>query len=232
MGFPIVRAFTAMPDPAELTPNWTHAGRVMRSVTHDVNNQLGAVLAYAELIALAPERHAETAQMAREIASAVRDSTTMLDTVAALVAHDSVTVETINLPDLLTRVVALFRFELDRGGSGIEVQFPREVCAFPGVRSRMVRAFVHTLRHAANHALASQPKAKVIVRVTHTPVDFRVEIETKGGGNLPLVSVFPEVLSEARDHLHYHHGDLTWSDPAAILEIPRDTRLIKPTSTR
>lgn len=221
-----------MSDPAELTPNWTHAGRVMRSVTHDVNNQLGAVLAYAELIALAPERHAETAQMAREIASAVRDSTIMLDTVAALVAHDSVTVETINLPDLLTRVIALFRFELDRGGSGIEVQFPREVCAFPGVRSRIVRALVHTLRHAANRALTAAPKAKVIARITHTPEDFRVEIETKGGGSVPVESAFPEALSEAREHLRYHHGHLNWSDPVAVLEIPRDTRLIKPSSAR
>lgn len=217
-----------MPDPGDLALNWTHAGRVMRSVTHDVNNQLGAVLAYAELIALAPERHAETSQMAREIASAVRDSTTMLDTVAALVAHDVVTVETINVPDLLTRVIALFRFEVDRGGSGIEVQFPREVCAFPGVRSRMVRAFVHTLRHAANRALSAQPKAKVIVRVSHTPEDFRIEFETRGGGTVPVESEFPEYLREAREHLRYHHGDLTWADPVAVLEIPRDTRLIKP----
>jgi len=219
-----------MPDPINnLPPNWTHAGRVMRSVTHDVNNQLGAVLAYAELIALAPERHAETAQMARDIVSAVRDSTNLLDTVATLVAHDIATIETINLTEVLTRVANLFRFELDRGGSGIEVQFPREVCAFPGVRTRIVRALVHTLRHAADHALTSEPKGKVLVRVSHTPAAFRVEAEKKGGGPARIESDFPEALTEAREHLRYHRGDLVWNDAGvAVLEIPRDTGLIKP----
>ena len=214
--------------PNDLQPNWTHAGRVMRSVSHDVNNQLGAVLAYAELIGLAPERHSDTVQMARDIVSAVRDSTNMLDTVATLVAHDIVTIETINLPDLLTRAVTLFRFELDRGGSGIEIQFPREVCAFPGVRTRMVRALVHTLRHAADRALIADPKGKVRASVTHTPAAFRVEIEKKGGGPSPMDLEFPKELTEARDHVRYHNGQLLWVNGAAVMEIPRDTRLIKP----
>lgn len=219
-----------MPDATNnLPPNWTHAGRVMRSVTHDVNNQLGAILAYAELIALAPERHTENVQMARDIVSAVRDSTTMLDTVAAIVAHDVVSIETINLPDLMTRVAYLFRFELDRGGSGIEVEFPRETCAFPGVRTRMVRALVHTLRHAAERALMSQPKGKVHARVSHDPMTLRVEIEKRGGGSSPVLPGFPEELLEAREHVRYHHGELTWKDSGvAVIEIPRDTRLIKP----
>lgn len=200
----------------------------MRSVTHDVNNQLGAVLAYAELIALAPERHTDVIQMARDIVNAVRDSTNMLDTVAALVAHDIVTIETIHLTDLLTRVVTLFRFELDRGGSGIEIQFPREVCAFPGVRTRIVRALVHALRHAADRALAADPKGKVRASVTHTPTAFRVEVEKKGGGPSSMDLEFPKGLTEARDHVRYHNGQLVWANGIAVLEIPRDTRLIKP----
>jgi len=202
---------------SRLHENWKHAGRLLRGTAHEVNNQLGAILAYADLIALSPGCSPEIAAMAKDIAGAVRAGAARIDTLAALVSEDLATVETIHLNDLLPRVATLFRFELDRGGPGIGVTLPESVCAFPGVRTRVVRAFMQAIRFA----LGAAPGGSGLgIRVHATSERFVVEIGDCSGSE-------PALLDEVRDHVEYHHGTLTLESRTLRIEFPRDTGLIR-----
>jgi C4-dicarboxylate-specific signal transduction histidine kinase len=220
---------TPPPDPREdhLLENWTHAGRVIRSVAHDINNHLGAILAYAQLIAAAPETRADARRMATEISIAARDSSVQLETLTALVSRDLSSVGTIYLNEVLVRVCALFRVELERGGSGIDLAMPETVCAFAGVRTRIVRALTHTLRHAADRVFVSQTPRRISLRLTCAGEGFRIEILGPALDPASCGEEFPQALAEAREHLRYHRGELMWVPPGcARLEVPRDTGLI------
>ncbi len=206
-----------------LADNWLHAGRLLRSVTHDVNNHFGAILAYAELIALAPGRMDDIATMAKDITAAVRESTAQLSVAAALVSDDLVTVETIHLNELLPRISRLFRFELDKGDAAIAFALPSEVCAFPGVRTRIVRALTHVIRHAADTMGPEENARRIRIRVTRSATGFTIEIEGgSGSGELPVS------LAEANEHVRYHRGEMAWVRQGCIrIEIPQDTGVIK-----
>ncbi len=210
---------------------WILAGRSIRSFAHEVNNHLGAVLAYAELIAAHPESGAEARRMAVEISAAARDSAARLDVLTALVSSDLATVDTIHFNEMLLRLSTLFRFELERGGSGLEILIPKTVCAFAGVRARIVRALVHTLRHAADRALAARTSRKITLRLTRESDKFIIEITGPALDSAAGDMEFPGALAEAREHLRYHDGELRWAAPGSVrLEVPCDTGLVKRTA--
>ena len=214
----------ASPHPEGYLPdNWLLAGRALRGVTHGVNNHLGAILAYAELIALSPTASADIASMARGISAAVRESTAQLDTVAALVSEDLAAVETIHLNAALPHISNLFRFEIERAGLGLDLVLPDQVCAFPGVRTRIYRALSHVVRHAADAMNPQRNASKLRVRLTRTVGGFAIEVEGNSGS-----AEIPASLDEARAHIAYHHGRMTCPKPGTLrIEIPQDTGLIK-----
>jgi len=188
-----------------------------------VNNHLGAILAYAELIALVPGCSPEVSVMAKGISAAVRQSSAPLDTLAALVSEDLVTVETINLNEGLSCVSELFRFDLGRAGFGLDVSLPATVCAFPGVRTRVYRAIAHVIRYTADTMESTRELRRVRIRLVRTPDGFAAEVFGHSS-----TSELPAALDEARAHIAYHGGKLTSPTPGALrIEIPLETRLIK-----
>ena len=58
---------------------YAQIGRCVNSVTHDVNNYLGAIMAYAELIGLDAQLPDDSQRMIGEIVSAVRKSSDLIN---------------------------------------------------------------------------------------------------------------------------------------------------------
>ena len=188
--------------------NALHAGRVLRGAAHEINNYLGAILAYAELTAASRTVGEDDRRMAQESADAARQAAAVLGVVAAIVSSDLVTVEEISLKHIVAQVCSLFRIELERLGSGIEVLTPTPPCQIRGVRSRIVRAVVHSLRHLTDATKPIRPVCRVRVRLSSDETVYRLDIESgaaqKSGGAAEPAGT----LDEAREHLQYHHGEL------------------------
>jgi C4-dicarboxylate-specific signal transduction histidine kinase len=213
------------PGPDRLPDNWTHAGRVLRSVAHNVNNHFGAIMAYAELIAAAPDAGDEAHRMAAEISKAVRSSSQLFGTMTSLVSDDLSSVDTIHLNELVSCIAAMFRFELERSGSRLDLALPGDACVIHGVRTSIVRALTHVVRRAADSAAEEPPSRRISLRLARAGDIFRIEIDCRASseGDMP-----PE-LAEAREHLRFHRGDLEVVPPGTIrVNLPRVTGLLNP----
>ncbi len=202
-----------------LAQNWAIAGRFVRDVTHDVNNQLGAVLAYAELLALETEGRADIRGMVDEIARAVQRASLLMDTLASLPNRDIETVQTVDLAAVIRETLMLFEREVDRGGVRLMVSLPDQPANVQGVYTRIARLVAHTLRHTFDRMSVSKDTVdlRIALRLEGDTFVLRIAGPAVGGGVEPLF--------EARKHAAHHHGTLTVEPGLMVIAIPRETGL-------
>lgn len=214
-------------DPA-LVENWTHAGRCLRSVTHDVNNQLGAVLAYSELIGLELDGNAELQRMLDDIVRGVQESSALLDTLTALVSRDEEIVEEIDLSALLQRLAGLFRHEWKRMHLQTDLRIPEEPSRLLAVRVRLIRALVHALRYATEARRGVERGATLGIWLHATPeaYDLRIGTLSQDAAATQPLGDCPEPLAQARAYVEFHNGKLdVYPGDTIRITLPRDTGL-------
>jgi signal transduction histidine kinase len=92
----------------------TYAGQFINSTTHDLNNALGAVMAYADLIQM-DSNDPETKRMAGEIVSASEKGAHLLEALTAIARPvDLVRSESASVPEVFKAIKLIFAYELKR----------------------------------------------------------------------------------------------------------------------
>jgi C4-dicarboxylate-specific signal transduction histidine kinase len=214
---------TTSPDDAQhwLRDNWTVAGRFVRDVTHDVNNQLGAVLAYAELLALETGGREEVRGMVSEITTAVQRASLLMDTLASVPSPDLTTVQSVDLSAIARDALLLFEREADRRHVQVVAALPEGGAEVRGVHARLSRTLVHTLCYAFDYLETSGQLVDLRVQMRAGLDDIAVRISGPGIGD----SSSGAALAEANEHARHHRGSIVLAPGSVTITIPRETGL-------
>jgi C4-dicarboxylate-specific signal transduction histidine kinase len=102
-------------------------GRCVNSVTHDANNALGVILAYAELIALEPNIEGEAQRMLAEIVLASRRASDQLSWLTQVARPAPAKLESANVATIVDRVIALRHYEAKHHGIELKVHVPDDL---------------------------------------------------------------------------------------------------------
>lgn len=211
-------------------------GRCINGVTHDVNNFLGAILAYAELVSLDPSTAEDSKRMLSDIIEAVRKSSELLSTLTSIARPEKPVTSMVDVVKLVGQTVDLRRYEMRIARIEIEVNSEGEVGLLVVDEPRMIRAMIYLLQNAVE-ALRESESGKVTVTVRGTADDVAIVVNdtagpipesvqalmfdpfhtTKEKGHLGLG------LSEARAIVRLHKGDLTYeTEKGFCIRLPRD----------
>ena len=138
-------------------------GRCVNSVTHDANNALGVILAYAELVGMDPAIGGEAARMLKEIITASRRASDQLGSLTGIARSAQAGKNASRLGAVVERAVAMRQYDAKRAGVAIEVDIPRDL---PEVRIEIPaieRAVIYMLANAMD-AVADRESKRISIR--------------------------------------------------------------------
>lgn len=198
-----------------------HKGRNVNGVTHDVNNALGAIMAYAELVQM-DTSDPEARRMLGEIVGAAERGSkvlTALTTIARPVTH--VPGVTCDVALVLESVELLFSYELKYGQIDAEFIVDTTIDSASIDAASLQRALMYVVANAvesmvcagshtmAVHAFVSG--ANVCIQVSNTGESIAPSVAAKmfeSGFTTKGSSYLGMGLSIARDLVREAHGDL------------------------
>lgn len=200
-------------------------GGCVNSVTHDVNNYLGAMLAYTELIGLETEMDEESARMAKEIVSAIRKSSKLLGTLTSIARPEKPYAAITDVLPVVERVVELRTYDMKVNQIDFELNTDPDAISVVVDEPMLIRAFLYIinnsieavsgldLRRLQIEILAVERGVEVAFRDSAPPIPpaereviFEPFYTTKGEDHLGLG------LSQARETARLHKGDLVYDE--------------------
>jgi two-component system C4-dicarboxylate transport sensor histidine kinase DctB len=219
---------------------YSQVGRCVNSVTHDINNLLGAILAYADLIEVSRDLPPDTRRMVSQIIGAVQKSTAIMGGLTMVARKERPDVSMIDLAQSIDQVLNVKRYDfkvervaletvLEPNLPSLVVDLPRfemaliyllgnALEAVEGVKERRVRVSARSLGDQAEIALWNSGP---LVPEESREAIFEPFYTTKGGDHMGLG------LTLARDAARYHSGDLVYDvDRGFVLRIPLGSMLM------
>ena len=214
-------------------------GRCVSSVTHDVNNMLGAILAYAELLDMDEGLNEKSRQMLGKVADSTQKCSGLIGSLTALARRERPDVGFIEVAQFVDGVLAIKRYDFQVGRVKMETAYDAEIPSLMVDRPSLALATIYLLMNAFE-AVQEAADRRAAVRVVHA--DSAVEIVVWNSGP-PVPERDRERIFEpfyttkvgdhvglgltiARETARRHQGDLTY-DPARgfVLRLPYDTGL-------
>jgi len=210
--------------------DFVRAARCIDGLTHDVNNKLGAIMAYAELIELEEGLSAETKGMLRDILACVQHGTDLLDTIADTLGRPPARPAELDLCDLVRRMGELHSYELRQARIELEINYKGDCSPIQGLKGRISRALMIILRDAIERVRTAKIKSiRILVQgddnsirvVLRDTSDVQPALDAAGQGDGPDGAVQKESLLAARAHARFHGGDLNFdSATGLVLRLP------------
>jgi len=216
-------------------------GRCVNGVAHDVNNYLGAMLAYAELASLDTGISDESRRMITEIMDGVTKCSQLINSLTDIARKEKNSASMIDLVGLVNRLLKLRSYALRVDQITVETDLPSGLPSVVADAPKIQLAMLYILMNAQESV--EQCSRKVIqlgvgkapdgleftCRDSGDPVpeDLRETIfqpffSTKGDPHLGLG------LSIARSIAELHEGTLTYApERGFVLYLPRENRLSK-----
>lgn len=134
------------------------AGQCIRSVTHDLNNMLGSIMAYAELIQLEEQLSSESSGMLNKIVETVHHTSDLMGTLADVVRNGSGDVRPINPVQFMERILDLRRYDLRINGIELQVQTEGTPASFLCSYSKVEQALLCFINNGIEALLRHEPK--------------------------------------------------------------------------
>lgn len=138
---------------------YTQVGMCVSSVTHDINNHLGAIMAYAELLGM-DHTDPETAHMVEEIVEGVKRSSQLIEDLTAIARKDREEVAPSLATEIARRVLDLRGYDLKIAGVKVERELPEEAHLIACNRPQLEQALLYLISNSLD-ALNGQD-AKVL----------------------------------------------------------------------
>jgi C4-dicarboxylate-specific signal transduction histidine kinase len=167
---------------------YTQVGMCVSSVTHDINNHLGAVMAYAELLGM-EHGDSESVHMVEEIIEAVKRSSTLIEDLTAVARKERVDVTRVPSTDIARRALELRMYDLKMAGVRVERVFPDEARLLSCDRPKVEQALLYLLSNSLESVLGTE-KPAVRFTLLHDESGACFEVWDSGSG-------IPESLGDA-----------------------------------
>ena len=214
---------------------YSQIGQCVNSVTHDVNNLLGAIMAYSELISMDESIAADSKRMLGEVVEAVRKASGLMGNLTDIARKPRQDVRIVAPIQLMNRVIDLRRYEISASRIQVETQAPDGLANLTVDLPRLEQALMYVLVNAIEaledgdtrliKVTSEEDGDAVMVRIWDSGAGpdadtqarmFDPFFTTKSGEHLGLG------LSLARDTARAHDGDLVYDpDKGFCMTIPR-----------
>jgi len=214
-------------------------GRCVSSVTHDINNLLGAIQAYAELVEMDEALSSESRRMLGQAGEAARNCGALIRSLTAVARKERPDVDFVDLAPLVDAAVALKQYDLQMARVHVERVADDEIPLLAADRPHLAMATIYLLMNALE-AVEGTDDRRVAVRVRNGDGAARIEVWDSGppvpeGDRERIFEPFYTTkhgehvglgLTIARETARRHRGDVTY-DPAQgfVLRLPHDTGL-------
>lgn len=232
-----------VPDPAALFADessrekfallyrYSQVGHCVSSVTHDVNNFLGAILAYAELAGLEGNQTPESRRMLQEIMTAVRRSSRLINNLTTIARRERPDIRVVQPREVMEDVLDLRRYDLKVAHVSLETDYQDALPEISVDLPKLEQAIIYVLSNAIEALEEGEKRLlKVSVLAGNGNVEFRFWnsggavredirsrmfepfFTTKGGDHFGLG------LWAARNNLRPQNGDVVY-DPSCGFSI-------------
>lgn len=209
-------------------------GRCVNSVTHDVNNYLGAIMAYAELVELENELNEESRRMMADIVAAVRKSADLLEVLTVIARPSQPSTNSIDPIAMVKKTIALKEFDLRREQVQFELDHPADLGMILGDEANLIRALLYLLLNALQHV--DPDDKRIRLRVNPVTDGIEIEVWSSGGGvgENDRAQIFEPYftrcdgahvglgLTHARAIARDHGGDVVYDgERGFVMQLPR-----------
>ncbi len=123
-------------------------GRCVSSVTHDVNNFLGAIMAYAELVGMDSALTEDSNRMLGEIVGAVRKSSSLINNLTDVARKERADIRVVHPANLVERVLDLRRYDLKVGHVVVACEYQPDLTNFTVDLPRLQQAMMYIVSNA------------------------------------------------------------------------------------
>ncbi|MFP6582342.1 MAG: HAMP domain-containing sensor histidine kinase [Candidatus Hydrogenedentota bacterium] len=159
----------------------THAGQYVNSATHDLNNVLGAIMAYADLIKM-DSKDPETTRMAGEIVAASEKGAKLLEALTMIARPVNIgRSETASVSDVFSAIELLFAYDIKRQGVDATFTIDSEVHQL-FMEDHMLQRILMRLIDNAMDALDDTPQKTLRVESTRDGASVQIVVSDSGTG--------------------------------------------------
>jgi len=155
-------------------------GRSVSSVTHDVNNYLGAIMAYAELAGMDPGIGPDTARMLGEVCNAVRKSSVLVASLTDVARKEKPDVRIMDPAQLAERVLDLRRYDLRVASVALDTRYDEKLPLLTINLPRLQLALMYLVSNAIE-ALDGQERKKLSVSIRKTDAGVEIALKDSAG---------------------------------------------------
>ena len=172
---------------------YAQVGRVADSVTHDINNLLGASMAYAEIVALETGVSDEGRRMLAQVVGSAMRCSELITCLTSLTRKESLVAKPANVIELFQRTIGLDAFMMRRVKIALEQSWPERETTIVGDPARLQLAFSHMLSNA-REALELESVESRVVRIG-------LELLGEHDAALTVWNSGPEISVAVREHM-------------------------------
>ena len=140
----------------------SQVGQCVSSVTHDMNNYLGAVFAYVDLLQLDTELSSDSQRMLSQIGDAAQKCSALISSLTSIAQKEKPDVSVVDAPRFLEQTVELRRHDFKTDQVSVEVLIDKDI---PSLVIDLPRTKLAILCLLANALEAVQGSAVRRVRV-------------------------------------------------------------------
>ena len=213
---------------------YAEVGRCVSGITHDINNYLGAMMAYAELLGLEEGVSEEAQKMLNQIVETSARCSELINRLTVVARPKLSNESALDLASLVQSVAGLRSYEHKVAGIKTELDLPAESYTIVADLPKLQMALIHLLLNAYE-AVREAPDRCIRIRVKRGPECSEVEIWNSGPELgveeaerlfLPFSTTkdTPHLglgLYAARQIAEYHGGSLRYeADRGFVLFLP------------
>lgn len=204
---------------------YAQVGRCLNGIMHDVNNYLGAIMAYAELILNDEQIGAESRRMLEEIVEGARKCEAVIAGLAEIARKAKPAIAAVDPVAIVQRVLHLCAHEMRHAGIRLKTRFEEISAPIVADRAKLQTALLCLVMNA-QEALAACPQDRLI-RVSIRPEDDGIAFEVWNSGPPPSPEMAAHMfepfmtskrmdhfclgLSYAREVAELHGGSLSYA---------------------
>lgn len=221
---------------------YAQVGQCVGGVTHDINNLLGAAMAYAELASFDPKTSPETAKMLGQVVDGIGRCSHLISSLTSIARKNRPDINLASPERVMDEVLALRDYDLKIRQIAVEKVYGENLPVLPVDLPQLKLALLYLLMNA-QEAVQDTADKRIKLSVGRTADGIFYEIWDSGAGLdadrlehafEPLRTYWPNTehigmgLYAARKIAELHEGELTYNRDAGFrLTIKRENGLLR-----
>lgn len=211
---------------------YLQAGRRVRSVVHDLNNHLGAIFSYSELLQTEVELNDEQKHYFHSILHAIQQSTELMNSFADIVQLKETRKVRSSLSAMLNDVLNLFHYDLKRHGISLKLNVDEDLPELRVDRPGLMQALAHLITNAIENVF-NEPIKHIEMGLVADDKEVLFRVKDSGqtvpeperifeSGYTTKLEGHPGWgLAEARKTARNHGGDIIYTpENEFVLRLP------------